>query len=77
MEVFLAILMVLGIFIVIPAIIGFIMVAAYSGLFRVMRDSLQRRMAARWRETVRIPRELLPWGKTVPTTEEPVTRRVT
>lgn len=64
MEIFLAILMVLAIFIVIPAIIGFIWVAVVSGLFQVIRDRLQRRVAA-----LRT--------KTAPTAEEPVPRRIT
>ena len=63
MEIFLAILMVLGIFIVIPAIIGFTYVAIVSGLFQVIRDRLVRRMAA----PKRVRR----------TREEPVLREVT
>lgn len=57
MEIFLAILMVLGIFIVIPAIIGFAYVAAVSGLFQVIRDRLRRRFAAprRARRTIEAP----------------------
>jgi len=64
MEIFLAILMVLGIFIVVPAIIGFAYVATVSGLFRVIRDRLRRRVAAPRRRAIR-------------TIEEPVLRKVT
>ena len=76
MEIFLAILMVLGIFIVIPAIIGFLIVAVYSGLFRVILDRTQRRIAAFRRETIRVRREPIPLGRTMQTAEEPVARRV-
>jgi len=71
MTIFLAILMVLGIFIVLPTIIGFFLVAIYSGLFRVIYDRLQKRMAAFRRERVRVVRELLPSAK------KPMLRRVT
>jgi len=64
MEIFLAILIVLAIFVVIPAIIGFVWVAVVSGLFQVIRDRLQRRVAALRTKAVR-------------TTEEPVLRKVT
>ena len=64
MEIFLAILMVLGIFIVIPAIIGFIVVAVISGLFQVIRDRLQKRVAALRTKAVRMA-------------EKPVPRKVT
>jgi hypothetical protein len=63
MEIFLAILMVLGIFIVVPAIIGFTYVAVVSGLFQVILDRLRRRIAA-----PRRARRIL---------EEPVLREVT
>ena len=64
MEIFLAILMVLAIFIVIPAIIGFIWVGVASGLFRVMRDRQRKKVAAFRTKLVR-------------TTKEPELRRVT
>lgn len=41
MEIFLVILMVFGIFIVIPAIIGLIVIGVLSGLTTVMRDRLK------------------------------------
>lgn len=46
MEIFLVILAVLAIFVVIPAVIGFIWVAVVSGLFQVIRDRLRKRVAA-------------------------------
>jgi len=64
MEIFIAVLIVLGIFVVIPAIIGFIVVAVVSGLFQVVRDRLRKRVAALQRKVVR-------------TAKEPVPRRVT
>jgi len=64
MEIFLAILMVLAIFVVIPAIIGFIIVGVYSGLFQVVRDRLRKRVAV-----LRT--------KPAPTVEEPVPQKVT
>ena len=63
MEIFLAILMVLGIFIVVPVIIGLIYIAVASGLVQVIRDRARRRVAA--------PRRVRR------TLEEPVLREVT
>lgn len=57
MEIFLAILMVLGIFIVIPAIIAFIYIGVVSGLFRVIVYTARRRIAAPRRRVVRMPEE--------------------
>lgn len=57
MEIFLTILMVLGIFIAIPAIIGFVYVGVASGLFRVISHRARRRITASRRRVVRIPEE--------------------
>jgi integral membrane sensor domain MASE1 len=43
METFLAILMVLGIFVVLPIIIAFIVIGVYTGLFRVIGVQAKRR----------------------------------
>lgn len=76
MEIFLAVLMALGIFLVAPTIIGFFIVAVYSGLFRVILDRLQRRIAAFRRERIRVRREPIPLGRTTQTAEETIGRRV-
>ena len=60
MEIFLAILMVLAIFIVIPAIIGLVWVAVVSGLFEVILYRLQRRLAALRTKTARTAEEPVP-----------------
>ena len=57
MEIFLAILMVLGIFIVIPAIIAFIYIGVVSGLFRVIAYRARRRITAPQRRAARMPEE--------------------
>ena len=57
MEIFLAILMVLGIFIVIPAIVAFVYIGVVSGLFRVISHRARRRIAATRRRAVRVPEE--------------------
>ena len=57
MEIFLAILMVLGIFIVIPTIIAFIYIGVVSGLFRVIAYRARRRITAARRRAARMPEE--------------------
>jgi len=53
MEIFLAILMVLGIFIAIPAIIAFIYIGVVSGLFTVIGHNMRRKIAAPRRRAVK------------------------
>ena len=60
MEIFLVILMVLAIFVVIPAIIGFIIVGVYSGLFQVVRDRLRKRVAVLRTKPARTVEETAP-----------------
>lgn len=57
MDVFLAILMVLGIFVVLPAIIAFTYIGVVSGLFRVVRHRAHRRITAVRRKVARAPEE--------------------
>ena len=57
MDVFLAILMVLGIFVVLPAIIAFTYIGVVSGLFRVVKHRAYRRITAVRRKAARAPEE--------------------
>ena len=57
MDTLLAVLLALGIFIVIPVIIGFIWVGVVSGLFQVIGDRLRRRAATLWTKPARTAKE--------------------